>query len=107
MSKSEKKTNKKKIAKDKDALSYKKRMTEWLRPDVRWFPKQIIMKKYAELNGWDWWKRRVLVRKRISNREWIESEVKRMSTKGIKTKILTTKIVKGGELKDCIALFMK
>ena len=107
MSKSENMVNKKYVTKNKDGFDYRTRMTEWLRPDVRWFPRQMIVRKYAELHGWDWWKRRVPTRQWVSNKEWIKNEAKRMAIKGIKTKIRIKKMMKAGVMKDFIALFME
>lgn len=107
MSKSENMTDKKYVPKNNDGFDYRTRMTEWLRPDVKWFPKQLITRKYAELNGWDWWKLRKPIRAWISNKEWIENEGKRMAVKGIKTKIEVKNIMKAGQLKDYMALFME
>jgi len=107
MSKSENMVNKKYVTKNKDGFDYRTRMTEWLRPDVRWFPKQMIVRKYAELNGWDWWRRRIPTREWISNKEWLNSEEERMAAKGIKTKIRIKKMMKAGVMKDFIALFME
>ena len=79
-----------------------KQITEWIYEGSSFKPGQVMDRDEAEKLKWDFWEFRP-ARKSIRNKDWIESEQKRMMNKGLKVEIRRRLIGKGAE----IALFKK
>ena len=89
--------------KNKGGFEYRARITEWLSPEKIFRPRQIMTRDIAENRNWTWWKSREATRSRITNKEWMKLEQKRLAAKGIITKFET----RGTNNDRTIALFEK
>ena len=79
-----------------------KQITEWMYEGSSFKPGQVMDKKDAKKLEWDFWEFRP-ARKSIRNKDWIESEQKRMISKGLKVETQRRLAEKGVE----IAIFYK
>ena len=79
-----------------------KQITEWIYEGDSFRPGQVMEKKDALNHEWDFWEFRPS-RRPIRNKDWIESEQKRIMNKGLKVEIRRRLIGKGSE----IALFQE
>ena len=79
-----------------------KQITEWIYEGNSFKPGQVMDRDDAKELEWDFWKFRP-TRKSIRNKDWIESEQKRMTSKGLKVETRRRLAEKGAE----IAIFYK
>ena len=79
-----------------------KQITEWIYEGSSFKPGQVTDRSIAELYEWDFWEFRP-ARKSIRNKDWIESEQRRMTSKGLKVETQRRLAEKGVE----IAIFYK
>ena len=79
-----------------------KQITEWMYEGSSFRPGQVMIQDDADEFGWDFWEKRPKKRP-IRNKDWIESEQKRMTNKGLKVETQRRLAEKGAE----IAIFYK